>query len=66
MYGRPLSTGKIVTCKAAAVFDSTIANKSALSETTAQRGDPTSTSTKAAVGLVDGTVHFMQVRLNNV
>jgi hypothetical protein len=54
------------TCKAAAVFDSNIWCISAWSETIAQPGDRASTSPKVAVGLVDGTVHFMELCCNNV
>jgi hypothetical protein len=53
-------------CKAAAVFDSEIYCESTWSETTAQPGDRASTSPKVAVGLEDGTVHFMELCRNNV
>jgi WD40 repeat protein len=52
------------TCKAAAVFDCSITCKSAWSDetTTARPGDRASTSSpKVAVGLQDGTVHFMEL-----
>jgi hypothetical protein len=53
-------------CKAAAVFDSEIYCESNWSETTAQPGDRASTSPKVAVGLEDGTVHFMELCWNNI
>jgi hypothetical protein len=54
------------TCKAAAVFDSAIQCKPPWSEATAQLGDRACTSPKVAVGLDDGTVHFVEVRWNEV
>jgi phosphoserine aminotransferase len=51
------------TCKAAASFDSQIMSKSAWSETTAQSVDRPCTSPKVAVGLSNGTVHFMELRI---
>jgi WD40 repeat protein len=54
-------------CKAAAIFDCDIMCQSSWSETTStQSGDRASTSPIVAVGLRDGTVHFMHVRWNNV
>jgi WD40 repeat protein len=49
-------------CKTAAVFDTFIHSSSAWSETPGQSGAPPSTSSKVAVGLEDGTVHFMELR----
>jgi hypothetical protein len=54
------------TCKAAAVFDSDIYGKSAWSGTTAQLADREITSPKVAVGLYDGTVHFMELHKEEV
>jgi hypothetical protein len=55
------------TCKAVAVFDSTITSKFTWPETkTAYPGDRAPTSPKVAVGLDDGTVHFMELCSNNV
>jgi hypothetical protein len=50
------------TCKATAVFGSLVRCKSAWSdETTAQPVDREITSPKVAVGLDDGTFHFMEL-----
>jgi WD40 repeat protein len=57
-----LRGGDCCTCKATAVFDSIVQCKSAWSdETTAQPADRANTSPKVAVGLRDGTVHFMEL-----
>jgi hypothetical protein len=50
------------TCKAAVVFDSQIAYKSAWSETTANPVARASTLPSVAVGLDDRTVHFLKLR----
>jgi hypothetical protein len=54
------------TCKATAVFDSRIMCGSTWSETNVQPGDRASASPKVAVGLLDGTVHFMELCRNGV
>jgi WD40 repeat protein len=53
-------------CMAAAMFDSEITCMSAWSETTSQPDGRASTSPKVAVGLFDGTVHFMKLHWNHV
>jgi WD40 repeat protein len=50
------------TCKAAAVFDSWVHSYCAWIEPNAQDGAFARAAPKVAVGLTDGTVHFMQLR----
>jgi hypothetical protein len=50
------------TCKAAAVFDSWKHAHRAWIEPNAQGGAFASAAPKVAVGLADGTVHFMELR----
>jgi WD40 repeat protein len=49
------------TCETAAMFDLDISSSSTWSETPAQSDAPASTSPKVAVGLGDGTVHFLEL-----
>jgi hypothetical protein len=60
---RKYAVNGVVHCtyKAAAVFDSFIVSLSAWSETPGQSVAPVFSSPTVAVGLLDGTVHFMEV-----
>jgi hypothetical protein len=60
-----LSEAGCCTCNAAAVFHSIINCKSAWSETLAPPKDRAIASPKVAVGLYDGTPHFMELCCNN-